>query len=66
MEWLPVLITAVALYAAVALIIRQQGYFSEHIMFYGPIMAIKTMSVGFFDRFRKYATFLRVYAPSAC
>ncbi|HNI41851.1 MAG TPA: site-2 protease family protein [Methanoregulaceae archaeon] len=62
MEWLPVLITAVALYAAVALIIRQKGYFSEHIMFYGPIMAVKTMSVGFFDRFRKYSTFLRAYA----
>jgi membrane-associated protease RseP (regulator of RpoE activity) len=62
MEWLPVLIAAIALYAVIALIIRQKGYFSEHIMFYGPIMAIKTMKVGFFDRFRRYSTFLRAYA----
>lgn len=55
MEWLPIIITAVALYAADHADHPAEGVLREqHIMFYGPIMAIKTMSVGFFDRFRKY------------
>jgi membrane-associated protease RseP (regulator of RpoE activity) len=62
MDWLLVLLAALALYGVIAFFIRQKGYFAEHIMFYGPIMAIKTMKVGFFDRFRKYSTFLRAYA----
>lgn len=62
MDWLPVLLAVVALYGVIALIIRQKGYFSDHIAFYGPIIAIKSMKVGFFDRFRKYSSFLRLYA----
>jgi len=62
MDWLPVLLVVVALYGVIALIIREKGYFSEHIAFYGPIIALKSMRVGFFDRFRKYSSFLRLYA----
>lgn len=62
MNWLQVLLLLLALYVVVALIIREKGYFREHIVFYGPIMAIKSMNVGFFDRFRRFSAFLRIYA----
>ena len=62
MDWLLVLVAVVAVYGLIALIIREKGYFSDHIAFYGPIIAIKSMKVGFFDRFRKYSSFLRLYA----
>ena len=55
MDWLLVLVVVVAVYGLIALIIREKGYFSDHIAFYGPIIAIKSMKVGFFDRFRKYS-----------
>jgi membrane-associated protease RseP (regulator of RpoE activity) len=62
MDWLLILLLVVTAYLVVAFIIRQQKIFSEHIVFYGPIMAIRTMKVGFFDRFTRFSTFLRVYA----
>lgn len=62
MDWLLVLMLLVAVYAVGALVVRQKGLFSDHIVFYGPIMAIKSMKVGFFDRFRRFSTFLRIYA----
>ncbi|MCQ8894458.1 MAG: site-2 protease family protein [Methanolinea sp.] len=34
----------------------------DAIVFYGPILALKTERVGFFDRFVRHATFFRVYA----
>jgi Zn-dependent protease len=34
---------------------------SSHIMFYGPIIGLKTDNVGFFDWFRRYGKVLRVY-----
>ena len=34
----------------------------DSIVFYGPIIAIKTERVGFFDRYIKYAPILRLYA----
>lgn len=34
---------------------------SSHIMFYGPILALKTESVGFFDWFKQYRRPLRIY-----
>jgi membrane-associated protease RseP (regulator of RpoE activity) len=34
----------------------------ENIVFYGPILAIKTSRVGFFDRFIPYSAILRLYA----
>lgn len=34
---------------------------SSHIMFYGPILGLKTDNVGFFDWFRKYHRSLRIY-----
>lgn len=34
---------------------------ASHIMFYGPILALKTESVAFFDWFRRYSRGLRIY-----
>ncbi|MDH7510270.1 MAG: site-2 protease family protein [Methanolinea sp.] len=34
----------------------------DSIVFYGPVLAIKTERVGFFDRYIRYAPVLRVYA----
>lgn len=34
----------------------------DSIVFYGPVLAIKTDRVGFFDRYLRYAPVLRVYA----
>jgi len=62
MDWLVILLLAVTAYLVVAFVIRQKKIFSEHIVFYGPIMALRTMKVGFFDWFTRFATFLRIYA----
>jgi membrane-associated protease RseP (regulator of RpoE activity) len=51
----------VILYTVVAYYIHSRKLFSDHIIFYGPIMAIKTTRVGFFDRFSAIRTFLRLY-----
>ncbi len=62
MDWLLVLLLLIAAYAVVAVVIRQRGIYADHIVFYGPIMAIKSMKVSFFDRFARFSTFLRLYA----
>ncbi|MCK8519093.1 site-2 protease family protein [Methanoculleus sp. 7T] len=62
MNWLQILLLLVLAYALIAFYIRDRGLFSDRIMFFGPIMAIKTERVGFFDWFRKFKTVLRAYA----
>jgi membrane-associated protease RseP (regulator of RpoE activity) len=62
MDWLLILLLAVAAYLVVAFIVRQRKIFSDHIVFYGPVMAIRTMKVGFLDWFTRFSTFFRVYA----
>lgn len=42
--------------------VESRGWYSEHVMFYGPILAIRTVRVGFFDLFQKIAWPLRAYA----
>jgi membrane-associated protease RseP (regulator of RpoE activity) len=61
MEWLFPVIFAIILYAIIAAIIRRNNLFSENISFFGPIMAIKTEKVGFFDRFIPFKAFFRIY-----
>lgn len=41
---------------------ESKGWFSEHVTFYGPILALRTMRVGFFDVFRRISWPLRAYA----
>lgn len=38
------------------------GWYAEHFTFYGPILAIRTLHVSFFDIFRRVARPLRAYA----
>ena len=61
MNWVYPVLLLVTLYALMAYTIHSRKLFSDHVMFYGPIMAIKTDRVGFFDRFSAIRTFLRLY-----
>ena len=62
MDWIILaLILPVIVYALVALYIYKMKIWQETITFYGPIMAIKTDRVGFFDRFLSQRAFFRVY-----
>ena len=62
MSWLQVLLLLILAYTLIAVYIRDRGLFSDRIMFFGPIMAIKTERVGFFDWFQKFRRLLRAYA----
>ncbi|HDR74321.1 MAG TPA: PDZ domain-containing protein [Methanoculleus sp.] len=61
MNWLPIVLFFIALYLLIAGYIRSRGLWEERIAFYGPILAIKSKNVGFFDYFIKYSRFLRIY-----
>ena len=62
MNWLQILLLLVAAYLLIPYYIRERGLLKDHVMFFGPILAIKTERVGFFDWFRKFWTILRAYA----
>ncbi|MDO9550161.1 MAG: site-2 protease family protein [Methanoregula sp.] len=64
MDWLLVLILLVAIYAAIAFVISRNKLWEEHIVFYGPIMAIRTNRVAFFDKFIPFRTFFRIYGTA--
>jgi len=61
MDWIPILIGLILAYAAVAIVIHTKKIFRETVTFYGPVMAIRTLRVRFFDRFTALRTFLRMY-----
>lgn len=61
MDWILPIVILVTLYTLVAYYIYKNKLWPERITFYGPLMAIKTEKVGFFDRAIRYSTFLRVY-----
>ena len=61
MDWILLIILLVAAYAIVAFYIHRKNLWQDHITFYGPLMAIKTERVGFFDRAIPFSTFLRLY-----
>ena len=61
MNWILLIALLVSAYALLAFYIHREKLWQEHITFYGPIMAIKTDRVGFFDRAIPFATFLRAY-----
>ncbi|MCX6685026.1 MAG: site-2 protease family protein [Methanoregula sp.] len=64
MDWLLILVLLVAAYTAIAFVIHRNKLWEEHIVFYGPIMAIKTNRIGFFDKFAAYRTFFRLYGTA--
>nr|WP_321351652.1 site-2 protease family protein [uncultured Methanoregula sp.] len=61
MDWILLILLLVAAYALIAYYIHKRKLWQDHITFYGPLMAIKTEKVGFFDRFLPFSTFLRLY-----
>jgi len=61
MDWLLLLVLLIVLYATIAYYIHSRKLFEKHIVFYGPIMAIRTERIGFFDKFIAYRTFFRIY-----
>ena len=61
MDWILLIALLVAAYALIAYYIYKKKLWQDHITFYGPLMAIKTDRVGFFDRFLPFSTFLRLY-----
>ena len=61
MDWILPITLLVLAYALVAWYIHKNKLWPEHITFYGPLMAIKTEKVGFFDRFIPFSAFLRIY-----
>ena len=61
MDWIPVVIGLIAVYAVIAYVIHARKIFANNITFYGPVMAIRTVRVKFFDRFIALRTFLRLY-----
>ena len=64
MDGLLILVLLVAIYAAIAFVIYRNKLWEEHIVFYGPIMAIRTNRVGFFDKFATFRTFFRIYGSA--
>jgi membrane-associated protease RseP (regulator of RpoE activity) len=64
MDWLLILILLVAAYAVIAYYIHSKKLWEDHIAFYGPIMAIKTNRIGFFDKFAAFRTFFRFYGTA--
>ena len=61
MDWLLLAGVIIACYAMIAFFIKTWKLWEDHVVFYGPIMAIKTDRVGFFDWFARYRRFFRVY-----
>jgi membrane-associated protease RseP (regulator of RpoE activity) len=61
MDWPILALGIVLVYTILAYTIHTQKLWENHITFYGPIMAIKTDRVGFFDWFARYRTFFRIY-----
>ena len=59
MDWILILIALVAIYAIAAYYIHSRKLWADHIVFYGPIMAIKTNRVKFFDKFTALRTFFQ-------
>jgi len=64
MNWILLIIFLIVAYAAIAYYIHARKLWEDHITFYGPILAIKTNRVGFFDKFAAFRTFFRIYGTT--
>jgi membrane-associated protease RseP (regulator of RpoE activity) len=64
MDWIPLIAILITAYAAIAYYIHSKKLWEDHITFYGPILALKTNRVGFFDKFAAFRTFFRIYGTS--
>lgn len=61
MDWILLIALLVIAYALVAFTIYKKNLWQNHITFYGPLMAVKTERVGFFDLAIPFSRFLRIY-----
>lgn len=64
MNWILLIILLIAVYASIAYYIYSRKLWEDRITFYGPIMAIKTNRIGFFDKFIAFRTFFRLYGTA--
>ena len=64
MNWILLVILLLGVYTAVAYYIHSRKLWEDRITFYGPIMAIKTNRIGFFDKFIAFRTFFRIYGTA--
>ena len=64
MDWILLLAFLITAYALIAYYIHSRKLWEDHIAFYGPILAIKTSKVGFFDKFAAFRTFFRIYGTA--
>jgi len=64
MNWILLIIFLIAAYAAIAYYIHSRKLWEDRITFYGPILALKTNRVGFFDKFAAFRTFFRIYGTT--
>jgi membrane-associated protease RseP (regulator of RpoE activity) len=61
-DWLPVALLGILVaYGIIAWYVHKKKIREDIITFYGPVMAIKTRRIGFFDRARSISTALRIY-----
>jgi membrane-associated protease RseP (regulator of RpoE activity) len=64
MDWILLIISLITFYAVIAYYIHSRKLWEDRITFYGPIMAIKTHRIGFFDKFAAFRTFFRIYGTA--
>jgi membrane-associated protease RseP (regulator of RpoE activity) len=64
MNWILLIIFLISSYAVIAYYIHSRKIWEDHITFYGPILALKTNRVGFFDKFAAFRTFFRIYGTA--
>ena len=64
MDWILLIAFLITTYALIAYYIYSRKLWEDHIAFYGPILAIKTNKVGFFDKFAAFRTFFRIYGTA--
>jgi membrane-associated protease RseP (regulator of RpoE activity) len=61
MNWLLLIVLLLAAYALIAYYVHREKLWPENITFYGPLMALKTDRVAFFDKAIPFSAFFRVY-----
>ena len=61
MDLLITVLFLIVSYAVIAGYIKTFNLFPDHVVFYGPILGLKTDKVAFFDWFKKYTWILRGY-----
>ncbi len=61
MDLLTIAFFLIAIYTAIAAILYIKKPWGDRITFYGPIIAVRSYHVDFFDRFTRFRTFLRIY-----